>query len=364
MINDQIKKYFSGESSEEEQEEILQYFKENISEVDKYFTEGQWEQMINERTNKTKHSETFLQNIIEDDVVPINKKRNIYRLTAAAAVLIFIIGTGIYLWQNKTAQQPTVPQPAIAAIELDGFVTQENPGNAVMTITLPDGSGTRLFPHSNIKYKQTFDSTKRDIYLEGEAIFEVHKDAARPFTVYCKEVATTALGTKFKVSALDKQGKVSVVLLEGKIVVKSTHPSSKADMKYYLLPGNEIEFNRQNLSFTFIENTSSPEKGSENQDVAASVEESETREVAPEGVKINTENKSIKFSDVSLAKVLDVLAKKYNVNISYPTNKIARIRFVGTIKEHDPLKKILSDITSMNGFELVADTVNNKYIIK
>ncbi len=76
-----------------------------------------------------------------------------------------------------------------------------------------------LAPSATLKFKPGFDNEKRELFLEGEALFEVEKDKTRPFIVYTGGLSTTALGTSFKITT--GAAAVRVQLLTGKVVVKA-----------------------------------------------------------------------------------------------------------------------------------------------
>lgn len=85
-------------------------------------------------------------------------------------------------------------------------------------VTLPDGSTAWL--NTDTAIDVAFDATHRQVtLLRGEALFEVVKDAARPFAVAAVDGRTTAVGTAFAVRDLDEAATVTVV--EGAVRVTS-----------------------------------------------------------------------------------------------------------------------------------------------
>ncbi len=92
------------------------------------------------------------------------------------------------------------------------------------TVVLTDGSTVTLNTNSQIDV--TFAPGRRDIKLvRGQALFEVAKDAARPFVVEAGNQRITALGTAFDVR-FDKQDEVKVVLVEGRVAVDELVPAA------------------------------------------------------------------------------------------------------------------------------------------
>jgi transmembrane sensor len=70
----------------------------------------------------------------------------------------------------------------------------------------------------------------RDVYLEGEAYFEVRHDAARPFVVHTARGATEDLGTSFDVRAYPTDGALRVVVRDGRVAVGGTHTLGAGDL--------------------------------------------------------------------------------------------------------------------------------------
>ncbi len=86
--------------------------------------------------------------------------------------------------------------------------------------TLPDGTGVWLNANSTFRYPPEFKGDTRDVFLEGEAYFDVSTDKSRPFNVATPYLSVTATGTQFNVNAYDAAA--SVTLIEGKVDVDGT----------------------------------------------------------------------------------------------------------------------------------------------
>jgi ferric-dicitrate binding protein FerR (iron transport regulator) len=68
---------------------------------------------------------------------------------------------------------------------------------------------------SSLTYPEQFTGKDRRVVLHGEALFEVAKDASRPFIIQCGELTTTVLGTSFNIKSGEKD--IEVVVLTGKV---------------------------------------------------------------------------------------------------------------------------------------------------
>jgi ferric-dicitrate binding protein FerR (iron transport regulator) len=82
-----------------------------------------------------------------------------------------------------------------------------------------DGTQITLNANSKLRYPANFTNNKREVYLDGEAFFEVAHDSSRPFIVYCNNISTTVLGTKFNISAYSTEKIIAISLVEGNVKV-------------------------------------------------------------------------------------------------------------------------------------------------
>jgi transmembrane sensor len=127
-----------------------------------------------------------------------------------------------------------------------------NTGDKAREIELPDKSTVTLKPGSELRYSKNFDGSKREVYLSGEAFFNVQKDAARPFLVYSNEVVTKVLGTSFNIKAYADDKEVTVAVKKGKVSVYTTADNlaksgnAKAvQPEVILTPNYQVVYNRR-----------------------------------------------------------------------------------------------------------------------
>lgn len=144
-----------------------------------------------------------------------------YFLTRVAACIALVASVAWGYWQY---QQPLTDRPGkeTVAVPLQAVARQiehVNRGNKPMLVNLPDKSTVLLQKNSRIHYISIFNGPTREVYLEGEAFFEVAKDRQRPFYVYTDEVVTRVVGTSFHVKANPADNNVSVIVKTGRVAV-------------------------------------------------------------------------------------------------------------------------------------------------
>jgi len=150
----------------------------------------------------------------------------------AAFLLIPIIGFGILYWvsqQNQSAGQYT---ETIA------------PRGQKSQIVLTDGTKVWLNSDTKIKYPGNFSKNERDVYLDGEAFFEVSKNPHQPFVVHTSGVDVKVLGTKFNVKAYADENQIETSLFEGKVNLLLNDPSSTQQVEKEVEPGQSFIYSK------------------------------------------------------------------------------------------------------------------------
>src|SRR5436190_22391247 len=88
-----------------------------------------------------------------------------------------------------------------------------------MVIRLQDGTQVTIAPKSRVRYTADYGATHRDLYLDGEAYFQVAPDSQRPLRVHTAGSLTEDLGTAFVVRAYADQIAIEVVVAEGRVAL-------------------------------------------------------------------------------------------------------------------------------------------------
>lgn len=91
-------------------------------------------------------------------------------------------------------------------------------------LTLPDGSRITLGAASQLRYATREFSQARDLYLDGEAYFEVAHDPLHPLRVHSRRSVTEDVGTAFAVSD-HPESPFRVVVREGTVMLRRPGPA-------------------------------------------------------------------------------------------------------------------------------------------
>ena len=102
----------------------------------------------------------------------------------------------------------------------DVLVLHNDMGAPTLVTTLEDGSIVYLSDHTSIEYPQHFADNKREVFLKGDAFFEISSNRDRPFVVDTESVTVEVLGTAFNVKAKEEKS-FSLSVRYGKVKVIS-----------------------------------------------------------------------------------------------------------------------------------------------
>ncbi len=350
ITTEQIERFFKKQSAPGEAEQVATFLKSNPAILEKYLNESEWnEAHINTFITDTEWNEAW---------ESIRKKKRLHnkivfiKRSATAACLAGLMIFGFYMFNkdknevNIEASKTTGQQKLLAETH-HKIIT--NTSSKPISFLLQDGSDIVLSPRSLVKYDVPFAPNKREIFLEGEAIFKVAKDRAKPFTVYAGGLATTALGTKFKITANPSQQKTTVKLFEGKVVIRSADEDLKEWNKdVYLLPGQQMEYNTsKNLLAVTTVTADKP---------VATKQKKNTSD------KEDTQDAGLNFNSTPLPEVMEKLSAYYFKKIEFNKAEIDSMNFTGSISKKDSLSIVLKVIAQMN--DLFIEQNDDGFIIQ
>lgn len=151
------------------------------------------------------------------------RKASQYRVWLAAATVALLIAMSGWLYMMLDTDP--------------SFIVTVNNSGIVQHVILPDGSNIKLNNRSKLIYPEHFSKDSREVFLEGEAYFDVAHDKRHPFIVRAGELNIKVLGTKFTVNASSQMPQITATLLEGSIDV--------ADKKKHMLmkPNQQLTYN-------------------------------------------------------------------------------------------------------------------------
>jgi transmembrane sensor len=243
---------------------------------------------------------------------------------AAAVMLLAVVS--FLVWKSDTAPAMTFVAQNISVTSVDGTV------NKVM---LADGSIVWLKDNSALTYPATFEGATRNVILQGEALFEVAKDAKHPFIIQCGDLTTTVLGTSFNIRS--RGNDVEVVVLTGKVSLTSATVNTGQEVfnGVQIVPNEKAIYHKTEKQLAKMESAKEEAiaavAGTEYDMhfVDTRMDEIVRRIEGKFGMHVSLENPKLancvvtaNFTDQSLVKTLDILASVLSIKYEVKENTI------------------------------------------
>ena len=189
-------------------------------------------------------------------------------------------------------------------------------------ITLSDGTQIWLNAGSHLKYPIKFKGSTREVYLTGEAFFDVAKDKEHPFIIHTNKMDTKVLGTSFNVQAYPDHATQEVSVLTGRVNVKST----VTEENVYVTPGQKVVFKSQNNKMQAF------------------------TDIPVNSISLWRKN-IIVFEDAPLPEVIATINRNYNVAIQIENKNLNNLKISAYFKEL-PVNQVVA---------LVCNIINANY---
>ncbi|QKJ31047.1 FecR family protein [Mucilaginibacter mali] len=182
----------------------------------------------------------------------------------------------------------------------------------------PDGTVVAVNAGSILKYPKDFTGKTREVFLQGEAFFDVAHDAARPFIVHTGSIKTQVLGTAFDIEAYGNK-KLNVTVARGKVSV--LEGSNKLGI---LTPNHKLTYNYQNKKAEeFLVNANDA---------------------------IGWKDGSLILNNLNIQEAAEIIERWYNVKFDIKALRGNQTRFSASFLKKESLEKVLNVLSRLNAF--------------
>lgn len=302
-FNELLNKYLEGQATQEEKQFLISYYNvfELEPDVKALLAEEKKDAIKNEiRNNIWKNIEAREQP---------GKKRIFFTpfvRVAAAAIFIAVCTTAIF-FATRTPDRK------------ESLVSVLNKQKENRLIHLPDGSTVIVSIGATLNYPASFDHLdKREVYLEGEAFFDISHDPSKPFIVHSGSLATTVLGTAFNIKAIPRDSSITVTVTRGKVKISDDHKTLGLITK-----GQEIVYDKN--------------KGK-------SVEKTLTT-----SGNLAWQKQDLFLDDATLEDAAKLLEDRFNVAIHFKDPTLKSNRFTTVFLKDEGIEQVLNSICEFNG---------------
>lgn len=212
--------------------------------------------------------------------------------------------------RNKHINTLNVTDSSLQITPADGDAQWQTllvPDMLTYKVILADGSTARLNSGTRIKFPLNFTGNTREVYIDGEAFFDIAADSKKPFIVRTSKTAIQVLGTSFNVNTYNN---IHTSLVDGAVSTTS------GDQQLVLKPGQEAVLTDQ--SFT-----------TQNFDAATTLSWMEG---------------AYYFHDVPLKNLSGILSRWFKTKIIFDTPALENKMFSGALFKDQPLEEFLDNL--------------------
>lgn len=236
--------------------------------------------------------------------IPVLKAR---RWLAYAAGVLVLIGAGLAAWVLlKPAGKPVLAYQEVQA-----------PAGGRMRLVLEDSTEVWLNNGSKLRYPLAFTGDTRELFVEGEACFDVTRRDQQPFIVHSGDVAVKVLGTVFNIQAYQR-APLAVTVVSGKVSVAAGNTPLGV-----LHPNEKLEYepvsHRSEIVTVDAEDLLAWKKG------------------------------ELIMDNVTMEQAASIIGRWYNVQVKLGNDAIRNCRFSLSFLHGENIREVLKMICELNG---------------
>lgn len=249
--------------------------------------------------------------LLGNDQIKILAQDNIEDIVVSGEVVAYSHGNKI-----KYTNQPQFDELIFHQIVI--------PYGKIFDIELADGTVVHLNSGSKMRYPVSFKPGQpREVFIEGEAYFEVSEDKKHPFVVNADAVSIEVLGTKFSLSTYNEDPEINAVLVEGSISMTNSYFPKDA---ITLTPGTKGSWDKTKHNTT--------------------IESVDTKNY------ISWMHGELVFRNTSFENMAKKLERKYNVEIKNNNSVLAKKSFNASFNDSfESIEDVLKNIAELYPFQ-------------
>ncbi|MET1055638.1 MAG: FecR domain-containing protein [Pedobacter sp.] len=192
----------------------------------------------------------------------------------------------------------------------------KTPKGGEYQITLADGTKVWLNSASSLRFPAAFRGNRRQVVLNGEAYFEVAKNAAKPFVVMIGATEIKVLGTHFNVSGYQDDDEATTTLLEGSVQLTSGGNTRR------LSPGQQAAVSKNSGDILISQG-----------DIAQAMA---------------WKNGYFRFDDQNIRGIMKQVSRWYDVEVEFKQNVINNKQFGGTFYRNKSIAELLRHLEELD----------------
>jgi len=322
-------KYITGSATIEERDMARKWINENHNNQ-KYFDElKEYYQVsmlvktpsgykIEEGWSRVKSGYYKKKFLAEQKKVMMFRKKTI-RITSLAAAIIFIaLILSTLLYNNSGGKH----------------ILSQNPDNEIVVplgaksqIILSDGTKVWLNAGSKLRFPVNFLSDIREVYLEGEAFFDVSKNMKKLFVVKTSGINVKVYGTQFNIKSYPEENQIQTTLVKGVVTIEQAD-GKPAKKIIYLKPNETATYYKSSSNIDIIDREDVSLKKIKVENPAEKIIIAPKTDVLP---IISWKDNRWVIDGEELKSLAIKLERRYNVKITFENENLKYYKFSGTL---------------------------------
>ncbi|MCK4679087.1 MAG: FecR family protein [Bacteroidales bacterium] len=359
MNKEKIIKFLLGETGKEENHLVNQWLNEN-DENKKYFDEIAfvWKtsgiaQNI-EQEDVEKDRKIFIQKIgalLDEETMkstePVRRNLQLFRSStgakyyqwlriAAIFILAFCLSWTVFYFANR--------KPDTGSLVYNQIITTKGQKSQII---LSDGTKVWLNSETTLKYSSAFNEKKREVFLEGEAFFEVQKKGNKiPFIVKTSEIDIKVLGTSFNVMAYPDEETIETTVVKGSVCIVRKDLISSPDQNIILKSNQKVTLLKKESCVILSEIETKKPTLIKSTKTIQSISSSEKAQilVSPEvDIELHTAWKDDRliFQSETFENICYKLERWYDVKIHVRNEELKKYRYTGKFVHKETINQVL-----------------------
>lgn len=274
--------------------------------------------------------------VLEEDSTPSRKV--FFNRPGVLVVLAVVIMSGFFLFNAQNNNSSTTKN-IVAQQEV------KTPKGSRTKIQLPDGSDVWLNAGSELKYNKDFEKGQREVYLSGEAFFDVVKNVTKPFVIHTSSMDVKVLGTQFNVKAYEDDLTTETSLINGSVAVFLNVSPEK---EYRLKPNQKLILNNKALAKQqlMVDNKTLTKI---DMSAAVAIKSLTYSEKKQTDIESSWTKNILSFEDEPFVEVARKMERWYNVDIQFSNQKWENEHLSGSF-EKENLPQALKALQFTTGF--------------
>jgi ferric-dicitrate binding protein FerR (iron transport regulator) len=167
---------------------------------------------------------------------------------------------------------------------------------------------------SKLSYPKVFNGSTRDVYLTGEAYFDVKHDPLKPFLVHSGEYVTVVMGTAFNVEAYPSRDNMSVTVTRGKVKVENSNNKALG----ILFAGDQLVINKSSVS--------------------SKIERANVEKV------LKWKKEDLVFENITFNEAAVIISNRFGVEVLFENDGLRNCRFTGKFSSDHTMEEMLDII--------------------